>query len=236
MLVLHPLATKEANRKLPGATLLLANENLKAAAKTLKRQRIAFQSGESSYAYRSLTLHDPSGNLIQIMNPSSILAAASAETSATTGKQPIDGETAAALFEKFKSLEGNWMAKSTKGWNDRQIFEVIGNQSVVMQTSEFKDNPEATMITMYHLDGDRLMLTHYCAARNQPRMVATSLDAEGRVTFTYLDGTNLPSRDSGHMDSAEFHFIDDDHFTDRWTWYADGKAEWMEEVTNERIR
>jgi Tol biopolymer transport system component len=30
--------------------------------------------------------------------------------------------------------------------------------------------------------------------------------------FAFLDATNLPSRDRGHMDQAEFRFVDDDHF------------------------
>jgi len=92
MLVLHPLALKEANRNLPGTGLLLDCENLKFAAKFLRQLRLAFQPGENSdpEANRSLTLHDPSGNMIRIMKPTSILAVASAVTSATTGKLPID--------------------------------------------------------------------------------------------------------------------------------------------------
>ena len=90
MLVLHPLALKEANRNLPGAALLLDCENLKFAAKFLRQLRLEFQPEERSYANRSLTLHDPSGNTIRIMKPSSILAVASAETSAPPVKRPID--------------------------------------------------------------------------------------------------------------------------------------------------
>ena len=92
------------------------------------------------------------------------------------------------------------------------------------------------MVTMFYLDGDRLMLTHYCVARNQPRLVATSFaDAGKTITFTFLDGTNLPSRDKGHMDKMVFRFIDDNHAVSHWTWYQDGKEKWLEEINLERI-
>ena len=36
------------------------------------------------------------------------------------------------------------------------------------------------MITVYHLDGDRLLLTHYCMLNNQPRMQARDFNREVR--------------------------------------------------------
>jgi len=73
------------------------------------------------------------------------------------------------------------------------------------------------------------MLTHYCVAKNQPRMVAREIGAGGAsAVFTFLDATGIPSRDSGHMDRAAFSFQDGDHFTSKWSWYRDGKDQWME--------
>ena len=34
------------------------------------------------------------------------------------------------------------------------------------------------MITMFHLDNDRVLMTHYCGAGNQPRMQATMASAK----------------------------------------------------------
>ena len=116
------------------------------------------------------------------------------------------------------------MAKSTRGWEDRQVFRVIADGSAVMQMSEFKDAPERAMATMYHLDGDRLLLTHYCAARNQPRLLATSHDGEGGITFEFMDITGIPSRDQGHMDMAVFRFLEGGGFSERWTWYQNGQG------------
>jgi hypothetical protein len=145
-------------------------------------------------------------------------------------------ELARAAFERFKKLEGHWKGRSTKGWEETITFKTIAQGSVVVENS-FDAHPNETMLTMFHLDGDRLMLTHYCVAKNQPRLVATSFGDEGKtIAFTFLDGTNLPSRDRGHMDQAVFRFLDDNRFTSQWTWYQDGKESWMEEIRLERMR
>ncbi len=147
---------------------------------------------------------------------------------------PAKDGRAAAAFERFRALSGRWEAKSTKGWEEDMKARVIAAGSVVVMNS-FEAHPNEEMLTTLVLDEDRLLLTHYCVARNQPRLEATSISEDGRrVTFTFKDGTNLPSRDRGHMDKAVFHFVDDDHFTSRWTWYQDGKEQWMEEIQHRR--
>jgi hypothetical protein len=141
---------------------------------------------------------------------------------------------AVALFERLRSLEGEWTGTSTKGWTDRTSFRTIAAGSVVVETS-FDAHPGETMMTMYHLDGSRVILTHYCVAKNQPRLVAREIGDEGRsVTFAFLDATGIASRDEGHMDQAIISFQDADHFTSRWSWYEGGADRWMEEIRYER--
>ena len=148
----------------------------------------------------------------------------------------VTAEDAAAAYARFKTLAGEWVGKSTEGWTDREIISVIARESAVMNISNFEGHPGETMVTMVHLDGDRLMLTHYCVARNQPRLEATSIEDDGRtIKFTFRDGTNLPSRDTGHMDKAIFRFADDAHYSSQWTFYKDGQESWMEEIVYERI-
>ncbi len=144
--------------------------------------------------------------------------------------------SARAAFEQFKRLEGVWRGESTKGWTEDVTFKVIAGGSAVMETS-FDAHPNETMATLISMDGDRLRLTHYCVAGNQPRLEATSFaDAGATVAFTFLDGGNLPTRDRGHMDRAVFRFADADHVTTRWTWYQDGNERWMEEIRLTRKR
>lgn len=157
-----------------------------------------------------------------------------AQTHAHPDKTAADPTLARSAFERFKKLEGAWKGRSTKGWEEVISYRTIAQGTVVVGTS-FDAHPNETMMTMIHLDGERLMLTHYCVAKNQPRLVATAYADDGKtITFTFLDGTNMPSRDRGHMDKVIFRFIDENHVAARWTWYQDGKESWMEEISLER--
>jgi hypothetical protein len=159
--------------------------------------------------------------------------------------QEPDRVTALAAFERIKKLEGTWQAKSTKGWEERQQFRVIAkgtavsSQSVPVRSadaSKADTAPNAPMLTVFHMDGDHLILTHYCEAGNQPRMIATAIEDAGRtLRFTFLDATNMASPRTGHMHAAVIRFVDDSHFDERWSWYENGKEQWMETVQNELI-
>jgi hypothetical protein len=146
-----------------------------------------------------------------------------------------DPELSKQAYERIKFLTGKWMGKTTKGWTDRIEFNLLAGGSAVEERS-FDAHPGETMVTIFHMDGDRLMLTHYCVAKNQPRLLATTISPDGKtIEFTFLDATNLPSRNKGHMDKAVYHFVDYNHFTTRWTWYEDDNEKWMEEIQMERI-
>ena len=146
----------------------------------------------------------------------------------------LRGPKATAAFEALKKLSGEWQGKSTKGWTEKVTYDVIAGGSVLMERS-FGAHPNEWMATMIHMDGDRLLLTHYCVAKNQPRLAATKIAADlSSITFEFLDATNLPSRDKGHMDKVVFRLPGADRFTSRWTWCQDGKETWREEIEHRR--
>lgn len=152
----------------------------------------------------------------------------------TDGAEP-SGAVAEQVFARIRSLSGNWVGKSSEGWEGRLDIRPIARDSAVVSTSRFEAHPGETMLTVYHLDRDRLLLTHYCVAKNQPRLVLTAWDAgTARATFEYLDGTGLASRDQGHMDRVVLRFVDEGHITSRWTWYQDGSERWLEEISYRR--
>jgi len=143
--------------------------------------------------------------------------------------------SARLAFGRFAALEGRWLGQSTAGWEEEIEVRVIAQGSVVMFTS-FDAHPGETMVTMVSLDGERLVLTHYCVAGNQPRLEATNISADGRrVELTFVDAGNLASRDHGHMDSAVYE-LGDDRYSSRWTWYQDGEERWMEKIESRRLR
>jgi len=92
-------------------------------------------------------------------------------------------------------------------------------------------------LTVYHLDGDRLLLTHYCMAGNQPRMQARSFNPEsGELEFQFLDATNLTAAGTGHMHDARFRLIDNNHFSSEWDFYENGQRKFAESAQYTRVR
>jgi hypothetical protein len=165
--------------------------------------------------------------------PEERAAPADASAAAEPASLP-SAEAARAAFERLKGLEGRWLGRSTMGWKDEVRFDVIARGSVVMETSRFEAHPGETMVTMFHMDGERLLLTHYCVAKNQPRLVATAIeDGGGHLSFTFADATGIASRDQGHMDSAEL-FFEAGTLRSVWSWYQDGASRPMEEIRLER--
>jgi hypothetical protein len=75
-------------------------------------------------------------------------------------------------------------------------------------------------ITMLYLDGDRLLLTHYCDAGNRPRMVGKMSPDGKTVEFEFLDVAG--STQYGHMHHAVFTVIDANHHTEDWTYMMPG--------------
>jgi len=119
-------------------------------------------------------------------------------------------------FDRMKALVGSWQGTKKDGKAVKVTYTLVADGSAVMETLEPGD--ESAMITMYHPDGSRVMMTHYCSAHNQPRMRAEAATAEPKtLTFNFVDATNLSSPSEGHMERLVVSFADPDHFTQEWT-------------------
>jgi basic membrane lipoprotein Med (substrate-binding protein (PBP1-ABC) superfamily) len=133
--------------------------------------------------------------------------------------------SAAAWFEMLKKLEGEWTGKASHGEGPAQdatvTYKVTAADSTVMET--LFGGTDHEMITMYHLDGDALVLTHYCSLGNQPRLKAQATDNATKIAFKFLDGTNLDPAKDMHMHEAVIEFVADDHLQSAWTGYSGGK-------------
>jgi len=126
-------------------------------------------------------------------------------------------------FDLMKSLAGNWGGKGNMGDVKVSYRLTAGGSALMSEIQGQVAGKTDDMISMIHMDGSRLLLTHYCEAGNQPRMQAT-LSSDGKtLTFDFVDGTNITSSQPGHMQRVIFTFIDENHHIEEWHFAAPGK-------------
>jgi len=113
-------------------------------------------------------------------------------------------------------------------------YFTTGNGSAVVETLTAEGIP--MMRTVYHPDGPDLRMTHYCAARNQPRLKASRIDlSAGAIDFAFVDATNLSAPDAPHVTGLEVRFADDDHVTLTFVFEGAGKLS-RERISLQRTR
>ncbi|MEO5625415.1 MAG: hypothetical protein ABIQ70_05350 [Dokdonella sp.] len=101
--------------------------------------------------------------------------------------------SAQATFDQLKTLEGNW--RSTSGKTTAN-YQLIANGSSLVET--WTMSPTRQSMTVYTMDGDRIIATHYCPQGNAPRLELARTDADGTHFFEFLDGANLRKPGGSH--------------------------------------
>ena len=147
--------------------------------------------------------------------------------------KPVGGAKAPvknAAFDKIKALAGDWVLSDKPNDPPHCSYRVVAGGTAVME--ELMPSGESNMITMYHLDGDVLVMTHYCGFGNQPRMKAKA-GSGNRIEFEFTGGCNIDAK-SQYMSSLTIEFVDADHFKTHWTVSANGKK--GEQATFDLIR
>jgi hypothetical protein len=79
------------------------------------------------------------------------------------------------------------------------------------------------MLSVFHLEGDRLILQHYCSAGSQPRLELVRADSSG-LFFDLTGGTGFDPGTDGHIHSARF-IIGPDRVESYWTWFDGGRSD-----------
>ncbi len=148
--------------------------------------------------------------------------AATAEDSSTKAKASV--QTLAA-FERIKSLAGAWEGEysGAKGAIKHARYDVVSNGTAVILMMDWGST--GNMATVFHLDGDAIMATHYCPVGNQPRMRAMIADDGNVIHFQFQDATGLSDPSDWHMRHLRLVFDGSDQHTLHWTYLDNGKEE-----------
>ena len=137
---------------------------------------------------------------------------------------PTEAEKA---FDKLKTLAGSWEGSprvvppvpEIDGKPAHVVLRVASRGHTLMHDLKIDGIPD-NPLTMLVVDGDRLLLTHYCDADNRPRMTGKVSPDGKTVEFEYLDISGHAER--GHMHHAVFTFVDENHHSEDWTFMMPG--------------
>jgi hypothetical protein len=133
-----------------------------------------------------------------------------------------DKPASSPAFDALKKLAGDWTATGPDGKPMETKFRLTAGGSVLHETL-FPGTP-MEMVTVYHMDGPDLILTHYCMLGNQPKLKASSTKETSKISFKSVGGTNMKLTDN-HMGMATIKLIDDNTFEADWCSCSDGKAD-----------
>ena len=137
-------------------------------------------------------------------------------------------------FHQMKELAGVWRGPATidppmkevKNGDQTQVsMRVTSRGNALVHEMKDPSVPEDPTkydhpLTMFYLDNDRLLLTHYCDAGNRPRMVARTSPDGKVVEFDFLDVAG--STQFGNMQHAVFTTVDANHHIEEWTYMMPG--------------
>ena len=125
-------------------------------------------------------------------------------------------------FDRLASLKGEWKGE-IDGVNTTLIYRVTANGSALMEECRPENGPQ--MITMFTVDGDHLIATHYCSAKNQPQMATPTItDPQKPLAFSLVRVTGLKSPDDFHNTGLTVIQEDNDHLTQEWSYEHKGKT------------
>jgi hypothetical protein len=157
-----------------------------------------------------------------------VLPASAADDSAATGAASAPEQVvydATSAFEYFKSLEGEWTRAGGSGGHEAgarsTTFRVSAAGSTVIGTIYPGDQNE--MINVFHMDGQDLLLTHYCALQNAPIMKFVPSDQPGEIRFAFHGGTNFDPSVDAHVHEGVFRIQDRDNLESAFMSHAGGK-------------
>lgn len=134
---------------------------------------------------------------------------------------------AASAFAFLKTLAGDWERASgdhEHGSTSRWVsFKVTAAGSSIIET--YNAGQPSEMVSIYHMDGKELLLTHYCALKNAPVMKFEKSDKPGEIRFAFHGGTNFDPKVDAHVHQGAFEIKDKNTVESNFTAFANGKPQ-----------
>jgi hypothetical protein len=116
------------------------------------------------------------------------MACATSAAQTTPEQKPAPAPLEAKkMFDKMKTLAGSWQGTIMNIPIDITIRPTSSGTAILQEAHTDGDGPPKHEITMFYVEGDRFLATHYCDAGNRARFEG-KLSPDGNTSeFTFLD-------------------------------------------------
>src|SRR5262245_6684668 len=128
----------------------------------------------------------------------------------TTSKQtnPAVPSDAQKAFDKMKTLAGSWQGKIMNISINITIRVASSGTAILHEANTDGGGPPSHEITMFYVEGDRLLATHYCDGGNRARFEGKMLPDAKAIEFSFLDVAG--GTQGGLVKRMAFNVIDPD--------------------------
>lgn len=134
-----------------------------------------------------------------------------------------DQAQARAVFAQLQTLVGEWEGKTEAGRVLKVSYRLVANNTVLVETWTL--GPQREALTLYHMDNESLIATHYCPVGNQPRLRLKEAGGASSFTFEFVSATNLPTPEIAHQHRFEIEIIQPNSFARSETYMENGVGE-----------
>jgi hypothetical protein len=142
---------------------------------------------------------------------------------ALTEVSGADQLNAQGVFTQLQTLVGNWEGKTEAGRVLKVNYRLVAKNTVLVETWTL--GPQRETLTLYHMDNDALIATHYCALGNQPRLRLKEGGRASSFIFEFVSATNLPKPEIEHQHRFEIEILQPNSFARSETYVKNGTAE-----------
>lgn len=125
-------------------------------------------------------------------------------------------------FKQLHSLIGRWEGKFEDGRSHSVSYRLTAGGTVLVETWTLAPGRES--MTLYSMDSNNLIATHYCPQGNQPRLHFAGGSDSGRLSFEFRDGTNLQVKGKSHQHAFWIRILGENLFERSETYVDNGST------------